>query len=310
MYKGLLFVGDPHVSSRNPGGRKDDYSKAVLEKLRWSLDYAREESLLPCMLGDLFHHKWERQLKLIGDLCALFAGREILTIYGNHDITEAILTEGQALDLLVRAGLLQMVDERSFWEGEVGGRKVIVGGTSYGQMLPNGFPPGYAKNILVFWMAHTDLAVGNVSAPHEPIEIEGIDVVVNGHLHLRAEDVQVRTTRWITPGNITRESRSKRQPPAVLRIDVDAKGWRQSYVEVPHASEEEVFSPKTSFESQEDDLQNFLFVQNLKKRRELIQRGRARGEALTAFLDANKADFDKDVFERITLLAKEVLNHA
>jgi len=45
---GLLFIGDPHVASRPPGFRKDDYPEAILQKLQWALDYAREHRLGPC----------------------------------------------------------------------------------------------------------------------------------------------------------------------------------------------------------------------------------------------------------------------
>jgi len=34
-YAGLMFIGDPHLASRIPGFRKDDYPKVVLEKLDW-----------------------------------------------------------------------------------------------------------------------------------------------------------------------------------------------------------------------------------------------------------------------------------
>ena len=51
---GLLFIGDPHLASRPPGFRKDDYPATILEKLRWCLHYAEENNLRPIFLGDLF----------------------------------------------------------------------------------------------------------------------------------------------------------------------------------------------------------------------------------------------------------------
>ena len=36
---GILFIGDPHLASRAPGFRKDDYPRAILKKLQWSLGY-------------------------------------------------------------------------------------------------------------------------------------------------------------------------------------------------------------------------------------------------------------------------------
>ena len=54
QYAGLLFIGDPHVAHRPPGFRKDDFTVTVLGKLRFALDYAREQNLMPVLLGDLF----------------------------------------------------------------------------------------------------------------------------------------------------------------------------------------------------------------------------------------------------------------
>jgi hypothetical protein len=54
-YTGLLCIGDPHLASRVPGFRKDDYPRAILDKLTWTLRYAAEHRLLPAILGDLFH---------------------------------------------------------------------------------------------------------------------------------------------------------------------------------------------------------------------------------------------------------------
>lgn len=309
-YKGLLFIGDPHLASRSPGSRKDDYATAILKKLEWSLDYAAKESLLPCLLGDIFHHKWERQLKLIGALCAVLAGREVLTIYGNHDITENTLTEGQALDLVIRAGLLTLISERHYWEGTINGVKVIVGGTSFGSLFPVGFKPGYEPEVKVFWLTHTDLAVGNVARPHEAHQIDGIDYVINGHIHARQpKEVRGKTT-WLTPGNIARESRAQRDAPAVLRADVSHQGAEFHYVEVPHLPDEEVFHPRkseTTFES--DEVSEMLFVHSLKDRRELTRRGGPRGEGLKVFLESNREDFEPEVYKVIEQLAEEVLTN-
>jgi predicted phosphodiesterase len=308
-YQGLLFIGDPHLASKAPGGRSDDFTETILGKLEWCLNYAKQEQLLPCLLGDIFHHKWERQLRLIGDLCGLLSGREVISIYGNHDVVADALTEGQALDVIVRAGLLRLVDEKRFWEGKVGGRQVIVGGTNFGQLFPVQFAPGF--RTLTFWMTHTDLKVGNVVATNEPIEIPGIHVVVNGHIHARQPDMQVGKTVWITPGNITRESRAKREAPAVLRIDVNETGWHKRYIEVPHKPDSEVFHVlKTENSFQSEVINDHLFIQSLRARNEMTRRGAATGEGLKRFLTANKENFEPPVFSRIQTLAEEVLQDA
>ncbi|HAY22921.1 MAG TPA: hypothetical protein DCY27_12330, partial [Desulfobacterales bacterium] len=57
-YAGLLFIGDPHVAASPPSYRLDHYTQAILAKLAFSLDIARDHNLLPVFLGDLFH--WPR----------------------------------------------------------------------------------------------------------------------------------------------------------------------------------------------------------------------------------------------------------
>ena len=44
-YRGILFIGDPHLASRVVGFRKDDYPRTVLNKLAWCLDYCARENL-------------------------------------------------------------------------------------------------------------------------------------------------------------------------------------------------------------------------------------------------------------------------
>ena len=51
---GILIIGDPHLSSRNPGFRKDNYSQVILDKVDFALQYAIEHELLPVFLGDIF----------------------------------------------------------------------------------------------------------------------------------------------------------------------------------------------------------------------------------------------------------------
>ena len=51
------------------------------------------------------------------------------------------------------------------------------------------------------------LDLGHALPMLEPCEIRGVDLVINGHIHRRLEDVQKGCTTWLTPGNISRRSR-------------------------------------------------------------------------------------------------------
>lgn len=309
-YIGLLAIGDPHLEGRVPGFRKDDYPRIVLDKLRWSLSYARDMRLLPVLLGDLFQMPRDNPNWVLGELMELLC-EPVPAIYGNHDCRENALGEHDTFDVLVRAGKLQMLDVEKVWRGRVGGRSVVIGGTSWGLRLPEIFEAGSDENgePLVFWLAHHDVQVpGYEEQGHFPArEIPGVDVVINGHIHRRLEQVARGNTLWITPGNISRRNRSdatRKHTPAVLRIDVTEAEFRTEWVEVPHRPFEEVFHEEV-VESAEE-LGNSAFVTGLT---ELQSRRTDVGAGLMAFLDKNLGQFDDAVAHEIRQLAREVTSN-
>src|SRR5437667_6913960 len=111
---GLLFIGDPHLASRAPGFRKDDYPATILEKLRWTLDYARANRLRPVFLGDLFDFPRDNANWLLVRLLPLL-DENTLGIYGNHDCKENSLDENDTLSIFVHAGKIRLVDEQNPW---------------------------------------------------------------------------------------------------------------------------------------------------------------------------------------------------
>src|SRR5262245_46066117 len=94
--RGLLFIGDPHVCARVPGLRKDDYPRAILGKLRWALDYARQRSLQPVLLGDLFDYPRDNANWMLVELLGLLPAATP-AIYGNHDCKENSLGDNDTL---------------------------------------------------------------------------------------------------------------------------------------------------------------------------------------------------------------------
>lgn len=309
-YQGFLFIGDPHLEGRLPGFRKDDYPNVILEKLAWCLNYAKEERLLPVILGDLFDKPRDNATWMLGRLLDLFQQSEIPSLYGNHDCADPALNEHDSFSLLVKAGRLRLVDEKAPWRGTMCGRPVVVGGSSYRQPIPTAFNPGPTvggEKPIVFWLAHHDILVPGYEEQGrvKPREIDQIDFVINGHIHRRSEDVQVGSTWWLTPGNISRRSRSdanREHVPAALRIDLRPTSIARSYVEVPHRPFAEVFH-EVVLDSPTTTTQGSAFVAGLA---ELLARRTAAGAGLTQFLQANVSEFEPAVAEEIMNLAKEV----
>jgi len=303
-YAGLLFIGDPHLAHRNPGARKDEYGRTILGKLRWSFDYAANESLLPCLLGDLFHWPRDNANWLVADFCELLVDREVLAIYGNHDIQENKVSENDSISVPIKAGLLRLVGEHTYWQGRVGGRPVIVGGTPYGAFTPGPFSPGISGETLVFWMTHHDIMFPDYAAGRlEITELPGIHVVVNGHIHRRMDPIHRRRTCWLNPGNIARTNRGEgANVPSLLRIDVTPDAWQDSYVTLPYLPPDQVFHDASAPNSELP--MDSEFVRGLAA----IQSRRSGGEGLREFLQLNLSQFDADVASEVRKLAEEVLN--
>jgi DNA repair exonuclease SbcCD nuclease subunit len=305
-HNGLLFIGDPHLSGRAPGFRKDDYPHTTLNKLRWAIEYARINNLMPVLLGDLFHYPRDNANWLLVELLDLI-DEPLLAISGNHDCSENALSSDDTLSVLAAAGKLRLLDHAGPWLGRLNETTVVVGGSCWGQALPKNIDRSEAGSpAFVFWVTHHDLRFPGYeeSARSNCREIPGIDLVVNGHIHRMLEDVQAGSTLWCNPGNISRVNRgdaTKNHQPAVLRVDVFPDHWERQRVPVPHQPFEEVFFPAIAGEDIQS-AENALpaFVKGLLT---LERCKTADGSGLREFLDANLDRFDAPVSAAIRALA-------
>lgn len=307
QYGGLLVIGDPHLEGRAPGFRKDDYPRVILDKFEWCLRYARANSLLPTILGDLFDKPRDNPTWMLGSLIELLGSIECVGIYGNHDCADPQLSDHDSLSLLVKAGRIRLLDDRP-WRGRMNGRSVILGGSSYRRPIPDSFAAdnGEMEPPLVFWLTHHDVIVPGYEEQGrvEPRAIDHVDLVINGHIHRRLADVQAGRTLWITPGNISRRARSdatRDHVPTVLRVDVNSGGYARQFVDVPHRPFEDVFH-QIIVDSAVEATPS-AFVAGLA---ELQARRTESGAGLLAFLEKNVVQFEPPVAAEIMQLANEV----
>lgn len=307
-YKGLLVIGDPHLEGRIPGFRQDDYPHVILEKLRWIMNYAISERLLPLFLGDIFHLPRNNPNWLLVAFMRLLVD-EVFCIYGNHDVHTNELSDDDSLSVVIEAGGMRLLSNGEAVVVNVNGQKVVVGGTCWGQWIPETLNETLVglKADLVVWLTHHDIIVpgyeeqGRIKAK----ELNGIDVVINGHVHRCLEMVEKGKTCWITPGNISRRNRSdatKAHRPSVLRIDVGEDGWQSKYIEIPHEPFDEVFYEAVV--EKDSIMGQSAFVAGLA---ELEARQTETGEGLRVFLEKNLHEFENDVADEIRELAKEVI---
>jgi predicted phosphodiesterase len=244
----------------------------------------------------------------MGELMDLFA-EPVLAVYGNHDVSENTISQHDTLSVLVRAGRLRLLDESFAWRGEMNGVNVLLGGTPWGRRLPKKVDPG--EHDLAVWIAHHDVMMPGYEevGRFPPREIAGVDLVINGHIHRRLQDVRKGATCWINPGNITRRKRSdasRAHTPAALRIDIapaksPADRWGQQYIEIPHEPFDEVFHPQVM--TAEGEAIESQFVAGLA---ELQARRTATSAGLVEFLEHNRGQFAPAVGDEIMALAQEV----
>jgi DNA repair exonuclease SbcCD nuclease subunit len=208
---GILVIGDPHVGSRRPGRRKDVvWPQAVLGKLERCVAIANERQLAVVILGDLFDRPVETDLALKNQLIRILKGfhhRPIVNV-GNHDIQHTTLSDSDSLALL---GLCDVVDvvatSGSVAEFQIGARRIGVGMTPYGQAIPTDVRGSFAGVDWQAWFTHHDIAFdAGYPGAVPPFAVEGCDVLINGHVHKTQKPVLAGRTRWMNPGNITRQS--------------------------------------------------------------------------------------------------------
>jgi len=298
-YAGILFIGDPHIAASPPGFRLDDYAETVLGKLSFCLQIAAARGFLPIILGDLFHVPRDNPNSLLVALIETFRRHIPWVLVGNHDKYEARLTRDVSLAVLDAAGVIRLLDR----EGPVAsviaaGKHILIGASPDWTPIPGAIDPDGHDYVL--WLTHHDLAFpGYDSARTNLREIPGIDLVVNGHIHIPKPAQRFGQTLWINPGSLTRISRSRYTREARPAITVWIPGTHDFEVfEVPHQPFDEVF-PALDDNDDPDHapVDESMFIRGLEN---LAIRKTSEGVGLRAFLEANLAEenpVDKIIWE-------------
>lgn len=202
--KGILWIGDPHLSSRNIGRRIDNYRDSVLSKLSECAVIANKRKLLPIIAGDLFHKNDENDLKTLNKLVKVLKQFDITPrcLEGNHDKGQVSLTDEDALSLIVQTGALQLYTQKGIAEQiSINSRVVSVYACPYGETFPKSVPVVEGESCIL--VSHHDLAMGSSYPGAIPLtEIEGCAMVLNGHMHDTKESVMKGETLWHNKGNI------------------------------------------------------------------------------------------------------------
>ncbi len=208
---GLLIVGDPHVSSKRPGRRKDaTWPDPILRKLEFCVETANARGLAMLLLGDLFDESLEEDEALKTRVSRILKAAVIPPIanVGNHDKANAKLSDCDSLSFLAVNDALDVIrDSGPVCVFDLDGMLLGLGMTPYGQDIPTDVTGQFEGVNAVMWCTHHDIAFDETypKAVH-PFPITGCKIVINGHVHARKKPVRAGETMWLNPGNINRQS--------------------------------------------------------------------------------------------------------
>lgn len=235
-FEGFLFIGDTHLAVR-PGRRIDDYASAILNKLSQAARIAKERRLYPVCLGDLFNRAKENDLQLLSRCISVLREFEVpmLVLAGSHDRTESWFTDKDAAQLLASTGVIELVEQ----PGHVltlacAAGDVALWATPAGVPVPHSVPsaPG-SRNIMI---THHDFDFrGPYPGCHELHEIEGCDLLVNGHMHTPAPMVLRGRTACHNPGSLSRVSVDLKKHKPVVSAWTPAHGLSLEAIPVDFA---------------------------------------------------------------------------
>jgi predicted phosphodiesterase len=207
----VIFVGDPHLDSRTPVSRLDDYRVLTLEKLKNLYLLAVDQNVdHVVMTGDMFH-RYDVPISYLNEVMFALkmfkhAGIDVWSIIGNHDIPHNVMDyfKNTPLSLLFQSGLLKQL-------GDSGNALQLantrIRGLSFTEDVDDleKIRPGEQYELLVMHYA-IDNTVANESIPFE--KLEPFDVVVCGHDHMYYPPLlKDNGTRYYRPGSFTRRTK-------------------------------------------------------------------------------------------------------
>lgn len=207
-FAGLLFIGDPHCSSVNPGRRQDDYLGSCIDKLEQASRICHEQNLYPVILGDLIHRNNESSNRVNYRLSKVLASFPAvpLDLEGNHGKSTFHYSEDDMIATLALNNRIVVLDEttnRVVFEN-LGGKSVELFAFPYKSEFPSAVQ---SECDVAMGISHHDLLFGpGYPGAVEPNAIEGLSFVVNGHIHKTYPSKIVGDTTWFCPGNIERLS--------------------------------------------------------------------------------------------------------
>jgi len=288
-FKGAL-VGDQHFSDVSPKSRKDDYTNAIFDKLRFILQYCKEKGIENVfLLGDMFHRKqpnhnshWLVQ-SIISLLREFQPEVDVYSLIGNHDFTTDIsVLPRQPISTIIQSGAVKPLglDDEPF-VFDFGSYKVEVNGKPYSDR-----EDGTEKSSEAYKLKFNHEDSFKIALYHSTLLPDGktffgdwinfadvapviqADFVGCGHFHPGYEPpvLEAHGKTWCNPGAISRgtaEDHNLTRKLQFVSFMYNGEELITKSVEIPHRPGAEVFDVETLKREKQERKEHSAFVDTL-----------------------------------------------
>lgn len=267
----LLLMGDPHVDTRNPENRIDNYFETQWKKFDWAYELAHLENcgivLIP---GDFFnsHRANDFLMQHYINLLRYWSDTlTTLTIFGQHDMryhsSDRLNTP---LWVLHSARALTVLQEDPISIKDPNGQEVIFRGCSWGEDIPDIELPREAYNVLLIhrmiirdeklWEGQEDFTYGN-----HLLRTTKFDLIVSGDNH-ETFSISNENRMLINPGSIMRSRIDQKfHRPCVYIVDTEKGVMDQRYFPIKPIGE--VMDLEKAEEKKERNEKLDVFIKSL-----------------------------------------------
>jgi DNA repair exonuclease SbcCD nuclease subunit len=283
----LVWTTDWHFTDVPPGRRKDDYSRALLDKLSFVRILCERLNGIALCGGDVFHHKPPRHpgntLRLIMALYHALRGfpqGKVFGSIGNHDISFDRMDSlpRQPLGLLIEVGAYHDLNrEPVIFTNQDESIKVSVETFPYAESVETiqnileigPRQPGVTKRVgIVHAYGHTGDAgdmFGTRTIGYNELEGNDFDLLLWGHDHSRHGVDEVGKTTHVNLGSMARAAYSfdeldRPVVAAILSFQPDGT-WQYGEKAIPVKPLEQVFAAAdkgVEVVAQSEEITNFF----------------------------------------------------
>jgi len=284
----LYFLGDPHLSSRTPRSRIDDYGETCKRKLEFVCKQAVSEDAILIMAGDVFHTPVQ-VTSFVNAIIRIIrkSGARIYTLAGNHDVVNYNFAKvaDTSLGSLIVSGVVPLL--RTI---KIGKWRIVA--HDYGEEFSSIEPTDEHPFLMI--ASHSFYATSHpdkMNLEQWEVEESQAALLFLGHDHTQYPPMEVEGTTIVRPGSMTRATShtcNYSRTPAYARVEFDTEtgDYSVTYEVISHLPASDVYMIK---EEATNGVDSFDDV------RSLIDEIKATGAALNPFEVLDAMDLPSEV---------------